>query len=405
LGRPFISESRNIVWLRSAVLAALVGMAACSSGTGPSAAGVASIQVTPDAYLLTGSQTLQLVAVARDSLGNAMPSAPITFLSRDPTIVTVSNSGLVTRVGVGTAYVAVASGVARDSAEVTALVARVMTGGTPFAAATYSTSSAYVTLESVGAAAQMAFASPASTGQVNVGSLPTSIAVNQAGTRAYVGNQGDGSVSVINTATNAVVATIAIGGSVLGVLLTPGDSLLLVGTDLSKVYVVRTSSSAVIDSIPAPIVNGMAMRGDTTVFASGPFAGVVAELNLRTRQRVRTLPVGGVPQGLLVSPSGTQLYLANEVGQFQVWDLASASLVGYVDLPGGGGYGLTRHPSSGLVYVSTSYIGARVHVINPATRQIVRVIHTGGTPRRIAFAPDGSVGIVANEGGWVDYIK
>jgi len=240
---------------------------------------------------------------------------------------------------------------------------------------------------------------------VGVGDTPTSVAVNQAGTRAYVGNQNGRSVAVINTATNAVLATIPINASVMGLFVTPGDSLLLVGTDSSKVYVVRTSSASVIDSIPAPIVNAMVMRGDTTVFASAPFAGVVGELNLRTRQLVRTLPVGGIPQGLALAANGTQLYLANEVGQFQVWDLASVSLVGYVDLPGGGGYGLARNPTTGLVYVGTSYIGSRVHVIDPAARQILRVIMVGGTPRRIAFAPDGSVGVVANENGWVDYIK
>jgi hypothetical protein len=46
-----------------------------------------------------------------------------------------------------------------------------------------------------------------------------------------------------------------------------------------------------------------------------------------------------------------------------------------------------------------------VHVIDPAARRLVRVIHTGGTPRRIGFLPGGNLGIVANEFGWVDFIR
>lgn len=59
----------------------------------------------------------------------------------------------------------------------------------------------------------------------------------------------------------------------------------------------------------------------------------------------------------------------------------------------------------GLLYVSTSYYGSRVHVVDPATRTVVRIIDTGGVPRRIAFMSSGEVGIVANEGGWVDFIN
>jgi hypothetical protein len=35
----------------------------------------------------------------------------------------------------------------------------------------------------------------------------------------------------------------------------------------------------------------------------------------------------------------------------------------------------------------------------------MREIVTGGIPRRIAFTADGSVGIVTNEGGWIDFIR
>ncbi len=283
---------------------------------------------------------------------------------------------------------------------------RLELGGVPFGAAISASGRAWITLDSLNQVRQVdpgsgtAIGSPVATADV-----PTSIALTGAGTLAFVGNQDGHSVSVINTSSNAVQATIPFGTSVLGVLVPPGDSLLLVGTDYASLYLVRISTLAVIDSFPVPGVSSMAMRGDTTVFANEVFVGAVAEINLRTRQLVRTLNVGGAPQGVAVSPDGGTLYLANEIAQLQFWDLSSGTLATAVPLPGGGGFGLARRPSNGRLYVTSGWIGSRVTIIDPSTRLVVDSIQTGGFPRRIAFTADGSVGIVTNEAGWVDFIR
>ena len=49
-------------------------------------------------------------------------------------------------------------------------------------------------------------------GTIAVGNGPIGVAVNPAGTRAYVTNEGSSNVSVIDMATNTVVATILVGG-------------------------------------------------------------------------------------------------------------------------------------------------------------------------------------------------
>ena len=48
---------------------------------------------------------------------------------------------------------------------------------------------------------------------VAVGFAPLGVAVNPAGTRVYVANNGSNNVSVIDTATNTVAATVAVGFS------------------------------------------------------------------------------------------------------------------------------------------------------------------------------------------------
>jgi YVTN family beta-propeller protein len=367
---------------------------------------VVSLSLTAHEALVTGSGTAQLSAVAYDSVGDVILAPAIAYVSRDTGIVTVSGAGLVSRRGVGTTYVVAASGDGRDSMLVTALVARVAVDGAPFALGIFSATGGIVAQKDASTVQQLDLTNHQTVGSpLTVGTTPTSVAINGAGTRAYIGNQSSANVSVVNTATGAVVSTITLNGSILTVHVVPGDSLLLVGTDVGQLYLVRLATSAKADSFPVYYTNAIAMRGDTTVFANNFSNGTIAEINLRTRLVVRTLTVGGVPQGMIVSPDGQTLYLANETGSVQFWDLTTGTLATSVSLPGYGGYGLGRDPATGLLYVSTSYIGSRVHVIDPATHQIVRRIMVGGTPRRFAFTADGSVGIVANEGGWVDVIK
>jgi YVTN family beta-propeller protein len=49
------------------------------------------------------------------------------------------------------------------------------------------------------------------TATINVGSEPFGVAINPAGTLAYVANSGDNTVSVIDLSDNAVTGTIEVG--------------------------------------------------------------------------------------------------------------------------------------------------------------------------------------------------
>ena len=74
--------------------------------TGTAVAGFPnSIAVVPDtSEILIGSQ-LQVTATARDSSGNVIGGVPITWLSDNPSVATVSDAGLVTARAVGVAHV------------------------------------------------------------------------------------------------------------------------------------------------------------------------------------------------------------------------------------------------------------------------------------------------------------
>jgi YVTN family beta-propeller protein len=70
------------------------------------------------------------------------------------------------------------------------------------------------------------------TATIPVGSNPTGVAVTQNRSKVYVANQGSNTVSVIKTKDNKVIATIPVGSSPFGVAVIPGGS---------KVYVTKKS--------------------------------------------------------------------------------------------------------------------------------------------------------------------
>ena len=81
------------------------------------------------------------------------------------------------------------------------------------------------------------------------------MAVNSAGTRAYVANRGSNfdpgnSVSVIDTATNTVVATVAVGQHPSSVTVNPTGTRLYVANQSSdSVSVIDTATNAVVTAV------------------------------------------------------------------------------------------------------------------------------------------------------------
>ena len=61
---------------------------------------------------------------------------------------------------------------------------------------------------------------------IKVGSSPSAIAINPAGTRLYVSNGGSSTVSVINTATNIEITRVTVGWQPSGLAVSPDGTRL-----------------------------------------------------------------------------------------------------------------------------------------------------------------------------------
>lgn len=101
-------------------------------GTGPAPLRVAVVEVTGSGTVLAAGQTLQLTAVAKDSLNAVIAAAPITWTSSPASVASVSTTGLVRGVSAGSATVTASSGGKAATWEIavrdTAALARTLSG-------------------------------------------------------------------------------------------------------------------------------------------------------------------------------------------------------------------------------------------------------------------------------------
>jgi len=368
-----------------------------------------TVQVTPGSITIHPGTTTQLSAEVLDSLGDPISGAPISYTSQDPALVSVSTSGLVTaNAATGAGIVKLQAGTLTEDVPVIVgngilgtSTGRTMfggigngvafgPGGEMFAGALRARTVLRGTLPSHGLG-----------GQLLVGEEPLGMAVNPAGTRAYVAIGTGRRVVVIDLAANKVLPRFTgFGSTVFTVAVSPDNQTLYVGAR-GKVYFLDATTGSFLDSIPAATALHIAVHPvQPFLYASMNRSGQVVEINTTTRQVIRTFSVGGVPQGIGVSPAGDHLYVANENKSLQVWDLAVGQQSNSVPLAGRGfGLGVTAD-----VVIVAEYDG-RIEVFDRATLQRRALLMAGGRPRRVAINSAGTVAVVANTYGWVDFIE
>lgn len=145
---------------------------------------------------------------------------------------------------------------------------------------------------------------------IDVGNTPEGVAISPDGAKAYITNFGFGPsvasyLSIIDTATNQITATISpIGGGEGGGV---GDSPfgVVVSPDGSKVYVTNFGCCA-----PPP---------------GQP--GTVSVVSTATNTVVDTITVGFAPLGISITPDGRRVYVANDIAYPHVPNAGTVSVI------------------------------------------------------------------------------
>jgi YVTN family beta-propeller protein len=136
---------------------------------------------------------------------------------------------------------------------------------------------------------------------IGVGKQPEAIDVSPDGRELWVGQNGDGSISIIDTESNKVKETIKVGEVPIRVKFTPDGKRVLV---------------------------------------SDAKAGELIVLDAATRKELKRITVGGVPVGILITPDGTRAFVAAmQANKVLVVDLEKLALSTTIE-PGDGPDGM-----------------------------------------------------------------
>jgi YVTN family beta-propeller protein len=219
------------------------------------------------------------------------------------------------------------------------------------------------------------------------------VAVTPDGKYAYV--TGD-LVSVIDTATNMVVANINLQGTAQGVAITPDGkyAYVTVPSPPADVAMIATATNTLVAIIPVepgpldawPVAVAVTPDGKHAYIADQD-TNDVSVIDTATNTVVGTpIPVGAFPRGIAVTPDGKHAYVANiNVGTVSVIDTATNTVVATVTV-GVSPTGVAVTPDGKHAYI-TNGSSNNVSVIDTVTNTVVATVTVGDGPIGVGIMP------------------
>lgn len=157
---------------------------------------------------------------------------------------------------------------------------------------------------------------------------PYALALSKDGAKLYVSNWSSRSVSVVDTATNKAVQTIAVGSNPNDIVMAPDGRLYVACSGDNTVYVIDTRSDAVIERISTTLhprapegstPNALALdapRGMLYVANADNNDLAVIDIHKPGRSEVKGfVPVGWYPSALAIAENGGALYVGAGKGE------------------------------------------------------------------------------------------
>ena len=334
------------------------------------------VTLGPNPAVVAQLSTLQLEATVTDAVGDPVPGAPLTFTTSDPSIATVSATGLVTAVGpAGQATIFANSGalVGQTTVLVTQTPTTLEFGPSPVTLATGgSLQLAALVRDAVGdpiPAQPITYsAAPASLLEITSGGRLTSKGTVGSGTATA---QSGGLTAIIDVEVivaarpaGVITATVPLNGAPYGVAISATGQL-LVSTLSGGLY------RAQIPTLNFTLAATSGLSTDVAFNASGSRAwvsnapdGQLTEYDVTgsTPVALRTLPLGGEHLfGLKVSPDGSLLFVGTGDGRLLFVNSTTGAVV-HQAMVGGG-----------VVHVALDHAGTRVYGSSPLSGNVLEV--------------------------------
>ena len=218
----------------------------------------------------------------------------------------------------------------------------------------------------------------------------------QQGAFVYATRGNEDAVSVIDTITNTVPTTYAVGDFPIATRpCARYDQSLIYVSNLERQYGFRRQypddDHAVVATIPVtakPYVIGLNPAG-TRLYVPSFGGTTVSVIDTTSNTVIGTIPVGNDPISAVVTPDGGRVYVTNS-GSNTVSIIAAATntVVGSIAV-GNGPTSAAVSPDGTRVYVS-NHGSSDVYVISTSTNTVVAVVPLPGSAEGVAISPDGT---------------
>lgn len=228
-----------------------------------------------------------------------------------------------------------------------------------------------------------------------------------AGPLVYVSNELDGTVSVIDASTDAVVRTIKVGARPRGIEAHDGriyvalsDTNREARSDKDAIVALDPATGRELTRFDAGSDPERFVIGGIRLFSANEDAGTATITDMKTRKILGTLVVGIEPEGVAISPNGRWVYVTAETSNtVSVIDTAKLKVVSsfLVDpRPRAAAFS----PDGLRAYV-TSEIGGSVNVVDVRRHRVLKTIGlpSPAKPVGVAVSRDGRTVFIANGHG------
>lgn len=227
-----------------------------------------------------------------------------------------------------------------------------------------------------------------------------------------VGLYSPGRVHLLDTATNTVTSFIETGGGPsVSLALNPVMPRIYVANNLGSVGIIDSDAQMLLGTVPTwPFTTNVAVHpsGDRAyVVSQGASVGIVQVLDTATNTITRTIDVHGPAFGVAFSPGGDRAYFTHDcwegceqqAGGVDVLDTVTETVIAHIPV-GDTPRGIVVNAAGTRAYVANSgaQYGGTISVIGTAANAVIDTITVGPRPWSVALHPDGSKLYAVNNG-------
>ncbi len=205
---------------------------------------------------------------------------------------------------------------------------------------------------------------------------PRHIAISPDGESLYVTNISTTNVNIYSTATNAFLSSIAIGELTAIIAINPAGTLAYVAGISSTIYIVNLHNNSIESTITsAPDVNYILFSTDgTKVYVANTRPGpsdTILVYDATTHTLSNTITVGNYPFSIVSTPNGEFLYVTNELSHtVSVINTESNTVTNTISLASGSGPdGIAITPDGTTLYTA-NYSAGNSSMINAANNTV-----------------------------------